>query len=863
MWLTGLDRKRRFVNQAYLDMIRLPYEEALAFDWRTILHPDDHDRIVAESIAGEAALKSFALEARYRIGDGSWHWLHSVSQPLLDDDGEHMGFIGVAFDLTEAKEAEWHLRETEERLRLATAGSGTGIWEWDLATKRGTWSEETRRIIGVAADEVITVDEYTALIHPDDIGMVLAETNAALKADREFALEYRTVRPDGEIRWVLAKGVGIRSPNRRMARSIGTLVDITDRKAADEQLREAEERLRLATESAGIGTWDWDLVRLRGAWSDKTREILGAEREGEITPEVRYASIHPADRERVMHEVRRSIADGSEFEMEYRAVRPDGDIRWVSSRGIMLRGSEGQVVRTIGTVRDITVRRRTQERLEELNRTLESVVADRTRERDAMWRLSRDLLLVLDPRLRIVAINPIVAELTGYSPDDVIGKRFLAFLHPEDRSVLTAAIHRGRRERVSDVEARLVTRDGEVRSFVWNASPEAGRAFVSGRDVTDERARLDELLTAQEALRQSQKLEAIGQLTGGVAHDFNNLLSPIIGGLDILKRRGVGGEREQRLIDGALQSADRAKVLVQRLLAFARRQPLQVAPVQLGPLLRDLQGLLGSTLGPHIELVIDVSSELAPVVADLNQLEMAIINLAVNARDAMPSGGTLRISARHTASEEQEWIELAVADDGTGMDAATLARATEPFFSSKGIGKGTGLGLSMVEGLTAQLGGAMHIASEPGSGTTVTLCLPAAASAPTPDAKTESCPAGERRGRVLIVDDEALVRLSTADALSDEGFAVSEADSAEQALSLLEAGSGFDCIVTDYLMPGMNGVELAKLVGERFPRMPIVLLSGYAELDAFGSDLPYLAKPCPTATLVRTISGLLEPIEAA
>ncbi|MCA1661977.1 MAG: PAS domain S-box protein [Novosphingobium sp.] len=729
MWLTGLDRVRRFVNRAYVDFLGLSYEEARAFDWRTILHPDDHDRIVAQSIAGEASLKPFTLEARYRRGDGEWRWMHSVSQPSFDAEGAHNGFIGVVFDLTEAREAERHLRETEERLRLAT-------------------------------------------------------------------------------------------------------------------------------ESAGIGTWEWDLPRLTGNWSAQAQRILGMDRGDDVPLAERMEAIVAEDREGVLAHIGERVREGGDLDMEYRVQRPDGEIRWVASRGIVLRNAEGRMVRALGTVRDITERRRAQERLEELNRTLESAVAERTRERNAMWRLSRDLLLVLDTRLRIVSINPIVAELTGYSADEVTGRPFTRFLHPNDQVALAEAIHRGRRERISEVEARVITRDGELRQFVWSASPEGGQAYVSGRDVTEERDRLRELLDAQEALRQAQKLEAIGQLTGGVAHDFNNLLSPIIGGLDILRRRGVGGEREQRLIDGALQSAERAKVLVQRLLAFARRQPLQVRAIELAPLLDGLRGLLASTLGPRVELRIETEPGLAAVMADSNQLEMAILNLAVNARDAMPQGGRLAVEARNATSEEgARFVELSVGDDGVGMDDETLARAIEPFFSNKGVGKGTGLGLSMVEGLTAQLGGSLRIASRPGEGTTVTLALPAAAVRPAARAEPGAAPPeSSARGRILLVDDEPLVRLGTAETLREEGFEVDEADDGDAAIALA-AGNAYACVITDYLMPGLNGVELARRLREQWPGLPILLLSGYADPEAF-SELPYLTKPCFAADLLQAIAGL-------
>ena len=834
----------------------MTHEDALRFDWRAIIHPEDVDRLVAESVAGEATLEPFTLEGRFRGVDGTWRWLHTVSQPSFDAGGEHDGFVGVAFDLTEARQSEQNLRETERRLLLATEGSGTGVWEWDLVAQRAVWSKETRHIVGVTADEEITIRQYSGVIHPEDVEQVLAQTNQALAANRDFAIDYRVVRPDGEVRWVISRGVGLRGTSGRVERTIGTINDITDRKLADQQLREAEQRLRLATEGAGIGTWDWDLRAGVGTWSPRAQRILGVDRGDRVSLEERMNAVYPPDRAAVIAALGESMAGSGEFAMEYRVQRPDGAVRWVASRGIMERDEQGHFIRALGTLRDVTTRRDAQERLEQLNRTLESQVAERTRERDAMWRLSRDLLLVLDTRLRIVAINPIVTELTGYTPEQAIGQPFARFLHPEDRPAQATTIRRGRRERIIDTDARIVTRDGKVRQFVWNAAPEAGLAYVSGRDVTDERARQDELFAAQEALRQAQKLEAIGQLTGGVAHDFNNLLSPIIGGLDILRRRGVGEEREHRLIDGALQSAERAKVLVQRLLAFARRQPLQVRAVALAPLLEELRGLLASTLGPQIDLSILVAPGLDPVMVDANQLEMAILNLAVNARDAMPEGGRLRVSAEHVvAASGAAFIELAVSDDGLGMDEETRTRATEPFFSSKGVGKGTGLGLSMVEGLTAQLGGSLHIDSRPGGGTTVTLCLPVARRASIPATPAAALPEAPHRGCILVVDDEPLVRLGTAELLRDEGYDVEEADSAETALALVPFDR-FDCVVTDYLMPGLNGVELAARLHTERPALPILLLSGYADLEAF-SALPYLSKPCFGDDLARAVARLI------
>lgn len=320
----------------------------------------------------------------------------------------------------------------------------------------------------------------------------------------------------------------------------------------------------------------------------------------------------------------------------------------------------------------------------------------------------------------------------------------------------------------------------------------------------------------------------------------------------MLQRKGVGGEREQRLIAGAMQSADRAKTLVQRLLAFARRQPLQAVPVDIAKLVQGMAELVSSTTGPQIKVLVEAPDGLPPAMADPNQLEMALLNLAVNARDAMAESGTLRISAsaegvgpsHPTGLRAGRYICLSVADTGAGMDEATLARAVEPFFSTKGIGKGTGLGLSMVQGLASQLGGALNIHSRPGLGTNVELWLPESPDVPHVQVTaSEPVETTVGRGTALLVDDEELIRLSTADMLNDLGYSVIEAASAEEAIRLIDEGVRFDVLVTDHLMPGMNGTDLARTVQSRMPEVPVLLVSGYAEGEGIAADLPRLKKP--------------------
>lgn len=424
-------------------------------------------------------------------------------------------------------------------------------------------------------------------------------------------------------------------------------------------------------------------------------------------------------------------------------------------------------------------------------------------------------------------------------------------------------LHEPEPRRWSDHEVALAE---AVAARTWDAveRARAEQALQRLNETLEARvvARTAELQEAQEALRQAQKLEAMGQLTGGVAHDFNNLLTPIFGTLDLLKRRAIGGEREQRLIDGALESAERARVLVQRLLAFARRQPLQPVAVDMAALASEVGELLDSITGPQIRVVVESSPGLSAARADRNQLEMALLNLGVNARDAMPRGGVLRLSvAAVTVGSERPlglspgaYIRLSVADTGEGMDEATRRRAVEPFFSTKGVGKGAGLGLSMAHGLAAQLGGVLTIASAPGAGTNIELWLPA--SDQTAIDEPDICDAPRPgAGLALVVDDEPLVRASTAACLAELGYGVMEADSAEAALALMDTGLRPDVLVTDHLMPGLSGVELARRVRARQPAAAVLIVSGFAEVEDLAPDLPRLVKPFRHDDLAAALAG--------
>ena len=403
---------------------------------------------------------------------------------------------------------------------------------------------------------------------------------------------------------------------------------------------------------------------------------------------------------------------------------------------------------------------------------------------------------------------------------------------------------------------------------VRNAAGEVVLLVAEGRDIS-------ELKAAQAQLHEAQKLETLGQLTGGVAHDFNNLLMVILGNLALLKKR-LGNEepRVVRLLDGATQGAERGAALTRRLLAFARRQELRPEPIDLARLVLGMEELLRRTVGPLCQIIINIPAGLPQALADVNQVELALLNLAVNARDAMPAGGELRITARQGHTREAgapaglapgAYLCLAVSDSGTGMDAGTLARATEPFFTTKGPGKGSGLGLSMVHGLAAQSGGQLRIISTEGLGTTVEIWLPVDGAltepaAPAPPSGPVPAQAGCRPLSVLLVDDDPLVQAGSAAMLEDLGHRVTLASSGTAALKLLAGIQDFDLMITDFAMPGMDGLELARRARRMRPLLPVVLATGFAELaSSTESTLPRLDKPYRQEALAALIGRMMAP----
>ena len=405
------------------------------------------------------------------------------------------------------------------------------------------------------------------------------------------------------------------------------------------------------------------------------------------------------------------------------------------------------------------------------------------------------------------------------------------------------------------------------------ARKKAERELLELNDTLERRveAAVSEREVAMAQLHEAQKLETIGELTGGVAHDINNLLTPITGALDLLNRRySADDPRSARLLDGALQSAERAKILVNRLLGFARRQALETRAIDAASLLEGMRDLIVSSVGPSVELRLSFGRDLPAALTDPNQLELAILNLCVNARDAMNGHGVITIAAESfvigpgagSNIRPGAYVRISVTDNGLGMDERTLARAVEPFFSTKGVGKGTGLGLSMVHGLAAQLGGAFKMTSAVGEGTRADLYLPATESSvqPLAAARPENIKAA-RPLSVLLIDDEELVRTGTAEMLREIGHEVHEANGGSQGLAILARGIEVDAVVTDYIMPRMNGAEVASQLVKRHPGLPVLIVTGYAGGD-LDLGLPQLAKPFRQSDLAAALDRLVEPDRA-
>jgi len=512
-------------------------------------------------------------------------------------------------------------------------------------------------------------------------------------------------------------------------------------------------------------------------------------------------------------------------------------------------------------------RARAVEALRKMNDGLEAQVRERTLQRDRMWTLSADVMMVTDREGVIVSVNPAWTRLLGWREDELVGARFTDFVHPDDLERTLAereGFEQGRP--VEKFENRYLAKDGRVVWLSWKATPDGDLIHSAARDVTAEREQAEALRAAEDALRQAQKMEAVGQLTGGIAHDFNNLLQGVLGALELSERRIARGQFDglAKYNAQAQQCAQRAAALTHRLLAFSRRQSLDPRPVDANQLILAMEPLLRHTLGESIRLTFDLAADLWRTMCDPNQLDSAILNLAINARDAMPGGGVLTIQSRNdpAGAEGAGAIRIAVSDTGTGMTPEVLARAFDPFFTTKAVGQGTGLGLSMVYGFMRQSGGEAKIASTPGHGATVSLHLRrhhGQAATPSPATSLPALQA-DGQGVVLVLEDEPAVRVFILDVLRQLGFSVIEASDGPSGLEILQSEQPIDLLVTDIGLPGLNGRQVAEAARRRRPSLKILFMTGYAEAAATSEG--FLETGMALITKPFAIDGLVSRIDA-
>jgi len=671
--------------------------------------------------------------------------------------------------------------------------------------------------------------------------------------------------------------------------------DVTRDYLAAAELREREAELARVQQIGQIGGLEVDLrTGFRNRRSPEYLLIHGLPPDAaNETHEDWVRRIHPEDREATERKFRDAVAgDAGEYTVRYRIIRPsDGETRWISVKSTIERDAQGKAIRLVGAHTDVTDQvmaeqalRQSEERhrkladqLAELNATLAQRVEEKTRERDRIWNVSQDLLVVADRDGVWQTVNPAWTRTLGWSEAELLDRTSEWLEHPDDNGLTQAQVRKlATTGTTVRFESRFRHKDGSYRWLSWTGVSDQDRNYAVARDVTAEKAAAERLRATEEALLQSQKMEAVGQLTGGIAHDFNNLLTGIVGSLDLLQTRLNQGRTDNvaRYINAAMTSANRAAALTHRLLAFARRQPLIPKSVDVNQLVVSLEDLLRRTIGETIDLGIAAADDLWSTLCDPNQLESALLNLAINARDAMPDGGSLTIATSNARLDSVtadtpalalgDYVCVTVTDTGVGMSAEVAARAFDPFFTTKPIGQGTGLGLSMIYGFARQSNGHVTIDSKIGQGTAVRLYLPRhhgdiAAAHATAASAAEHAATGEA---VLVIEDEPVVRAVVVEMLAEQGYRTLEAVDGPSGLKILRSNARIDLLVTDVGLPGMNGRQVADQARETRPDLKILFITGYAESVAISDGflqpgMEMITKPFDLNHLAQRIRAMI------
>jgi PAS domain S-box-containing protein len=671
-------------------------------------------------------------------------------------------------------------------------------------------------------------------------------------------------------------------------RALAAAREKAERRRAEAALRASEISMGLAVQAAGLGLWDLNPISGALTLDDGGRRLLGVRGQRALTLDSLISLIDPEDRDRIAEGMAAATKPGapSEYVDEFRVRRPDGAARWLEVRGHAV-FEDGVCVRFLGVAQDVTSQKVGYESLARLNTELAGQVEQAHRQRERIFELSQDLFAATGADGYLHVLNPAWGIVLGYDGEALLAHRFLDLVHPDDRATMEAHLAQGR---VEPSEVRMLHADGSERWISWTGAAEDEAVYMVGRDVTTDRRAKDELAAAhrqvleevaerervEETLRQLQRLEAVGQLTSGVAHDFNNLLTVIRGNIDFVERdiesAGLDGPIKRRLNNMRI-AADRGATLTGQLLAFSRRQRLEPKPVDLNETVRGMRDLLQGTMGGSVRLETVLEAELWPALVDPTQIELIILNLAINARDAMEVGGSLTVETANVTLSGQrrrpeepdagDYVVLSVNDTGSGMPPEVLQKAFEPFFTTKPVGRGSGLGLAQVYGFAKQSGGGVGIDTRPGEGTSVRVYLPRASQAIAAEPKAATAKpasvAPEPGCTILLVDDDSAVREVTANMLTDQGYEICEAGSGRAALDILGRRDDIDLMILDYAMPGMSGADTAIEARRLYPQLPILFITGYADLAALKDvgEALIVQKPFRHGELTAKVENLI------
>ena len=874
VWSATPDGKLEWANEPTYAFSGRAADGTIGDSWTARVHPDDRARVGARWAASLASGETYEIEFRVQRADGVYRWFLVRALPVRDPDGAVVRWIGANADIDDQKRAEARLRESEDHFRHTVELNPQVPWTADPDGNIISYAHRWLELTGQAPGEPDGAGWVKAL-HPEDVPQAMAVFSASLASGEPVDVDYRIrIAASGEYRWMRARAHPRRDAQNTILRWYGIVEDVHDRKLAEARLRGSEEQFRVFAQAVPNHVWAGRPDGYLDWFNDQVYAYTG-ETPGTLDGPVTWTRIvHPDDLPAAGEAWGRSLATGDVYETEFRVRRADGAWRWFLVRAVPVRDAQGQIRRWVGTNTDIDDRRRQAAELARLATTLEEQVEARTAERNRLWQTTNDLMGTAGLDGYMKTANPAWQRVLGWTDEEVLSRPFAEFVDPADHTETLQVMRRlAAGETVTGFVDRVLTKTGAKRVVMWTAVPDPGTDLfhIIGRDLTEQRH-------AEEALRQAQKMEAVGQLTGGLAHDFNNLLTGISGSLELMEarmRQGRFGELD-RYIGAAQGASKRAAALTHRLLAFSRRQTLDPKPTDVNRLVVGMEELIRRTVGPAIELEVVGAGGLWPALVDPHQLENALLNLCINARDAMPGSGRITIETAnkwldgHAARERDldpgQYLSLCVTDTGTGMSPDVIAKAFEPFFTTKPLGEGTGLGLSMIYGFARQSGGQVRIYSEVGQGTTMCLYLPRhygpaeEGDAPPDLAKASRADLGET---VLIVDDEPTVRMLVTEVLEDLGYTAVEAGDGAAGLKILQSNVRIDLLITDVGLPGgMNGRQLADAARMGRPSLKVLFITGYAENAVVGNGhldpgMQIMTKPFVMEALASRIKEMI------